>query len=132
MTGKIDVATFERIMESLPVEISFVDADDAVRYFNKDGNRIFPRPKGIIGRKVQNCHPKKSVERVEEILRGFKEGTLGEAEFWIQIKDRMIYIRYFPVRDEAGKYIGCLEVTQDVTRIRQLKGEKRLLHEKPG
>jgi len=132
MTGKIDAATFERIMEALPVENSFVDADDAVRYFNKNGNRLFPRPKGIVGKKVQNCHPKKSVGRVEEILKGFKEGTLGEAEFWIQMKDRMIYIRYFPVRDEGGKYIGCLEVTQDVTRIRQLKGEKRLLHQELG
>lgn len=132
MTGKIDAATFERIMEALPVELSFVDVDDAVRYFNKNGNRLFPRPKGIVGRKVQNCHPKKSVGRVEEILKGFKEGTLDEAEFWIQIKDRMIYIRYFPVRDEGGKYIGCLEVTQDVSRIRQLKGEKRLLRQDVG
>lgn len=114
-------------MESLPVEVSFVDADDVVRYFNKNGDRIFPRPKGVIGRKVQNCHPKKSLDRVEEILRKFKEGSLEEAEFWIQLGDRMVYIRYFPVKDAEGKYIGTLEVTQDVTRIRELKGEKRLL-----
>jgi len=129
VTGRIDVHTFERIMESLPVEISYVDADDVVRYFNKNGDRIFPRGKGVIGRKVQNCHPKKSVDKVQEILDGFKDGSLKEAEFWINIGPRMIYIRYFPVRDEDGRYMGVIEVTQDVTKIRQLEGEKRLLNE---
>ena len=129
MTGDLDAKTFERIMEALPVELSFVDAEDAVRYFNKNGDRIFPRPKGIIGRKVQNCHPRQSIDKVEEILNGFRNGSLDEAEFWIELKGRLVYIRYFPVKDEEGKYIGCLEVSQDVTRIRSLKGEKRLLHQ---
>ncbi len=129
MTGQIDAKTFERIMEALPVELSFVDKDDAVRYFNKNGDRIFPRPKGIIGKKVQNCHPRQSIDKVEEILTGFKKGSLDKAEFWIDLKGRLIYIRYLPVKDEQGQYIGCLEVSQDVTRIRSLKGEKRLLHQ---
>jgi len=127
MTGDIDSATFERIMESLPVELSFVDQDDVVRYFNKNGDRIFPRPKGVIGRKVQNCHPSKSIDRVEEILKGFKEGKLEVAEFWIQMGERKVYIRYFPVRNGEGKYIGCIEVSQDITEIQKIEGEKRLL-----
>ena len=129
MTGQLDVRTFERIMEALPVELSFVDAEDCVRYFNKNGDRIFPRSKGIVGRKVQKCHPSQSIGKVEEILTGFKDGTLDKAEFWIQAGPKMIFIRYFPVRDEEGKYLGCLEVTQDVTGIRELKGEKRLLRQ---
>lgn len=132
MTGELDARTFESILEAIPVEVSFVDTEDTVRYFNKNGDRVFPRPKGIIGRKVQNCHPKKSLARVEEILQGFKDGSLDEAEFWIDLKGRKIYIRYVPVRDPEGTYIGCLEVTQDVTRIRELEGEKRLLSEEPG
>jgi PAS domain S-box-containing protein len=116
-------------MESLPVELSFVDAEDCVRYFNKNGDRIFPRPKGIVGKKVQNCHPSKSIDRVEEILEGFKAGELDKAEFWIQAGERMIFIRYFPVRGVGGEYLGCIEVTQDITEIRKLKGEKRLLRQ---
>jgi hypothetical protein len=132
LTGELDVRTFESILEAIPVEVSFVDTEDTVRYFNKNGDRVFPRPKGIIGRKVQNCHPKKSLARVEEILQGFKDGSLDQAEFWIDLNDRKIYIRYVPVHDQEGTYIGCLEVTQDVTRIRELEGEKRLLSEEPG
>ena len=117
------------MMESLPVELSFVDAEDCVRYFNKNGDRIFPRPKGIVGKKVQNCHPSKSIDRVEEILEGLKAGSLDKAEFWIQAGERMVFIRYFPVRAEGGEYLGCIEVTQDITEIRKLKGEKRLLRQ---
>jgi PAS domain S-box-containing protein len=135
MTGDIDTATFERIMETLPVEVSFVDADDVVRYFNKNGDRLFPRPKGVIGLKVQNCHPNKSIDKVEDILEGFKKGTLEVAEFWIQLGEQKVYIRYFPVKDAEGKYIGdaegkyigCLEVSQDITKIKEIEGEKRLL-----
>ncbi len=130
MTGKIDAATFERIMEALPVEISFVDADDAVRYFNKNGNRLFPRPKGIVGKKVQNCHPKKSVYIVDAILKAFKAGDKDTAEFWIEIERKFIYIRYFAVRDGDGNYLGTLEVTQDIKPIQEIRGQKRLLDEK--
>lgn len=119
--------TIESIFEALPIEISFVDADDTVRYFNKGMNRIFPRPDSVAGKKVQDCHPQKSLDKVEEILKGFKAGTLDKAEFWINLRGKMIYIRYFPVKDKEGNYIGCIEAAQDITDIRKLEGEKRLL-----
>ena len=127
MTGKLDDDTLECVLNSLPVEMSFVDAGDRVRYFNKNGDRIFPRSPGVLGKRVQNCHPKESLARVEEILDGFKKGTLDKAEFWINFKGMKVLIRYFPVRDRQGNYLGCLEVTEDITRIQKLEGEKRLL-----
>jgi len=117
----------EAMLDSLPVEISFVDKDDKVRYFNKNGKRIFPRPRAIIGRKVQDCHPKKSVHIVNKLLEDLKNKKRYFAEFWIDLKDRKVYIRYFAVRDPTGEYLGCLEVTQDITDIQKIKGEKRLL-----
>ncbi|MFH1285055.1 MAG: PAS domain-containing protein, partial [Candidatus Micrarchaeota archaeon] len=96
-------------------------------YFNKGEKRdIFPRSPVVIGRKVQQCHPPKSLDKVNAILSGFKSGKLNEAEFWIDLKEKKIYIRYFAVRDEAGGYLGCLEVSQDITKIQKLEGEKRL------
>jgi hypothetical protein len=131
MIENISYGVLERILDTLPVEISFVDKDDVVRYFNKEGKReIFPRLKTVIGMKVQNCHPKESVHKVEEILNDFKSGKRDVAEFWINLEEggRKIYIRYFPVFDKEGKsYLGCLEVTQDITKIQKLEGEKRLL-----
>jgi len=117
----------EAIVDTLPVEISFVDKDDTVRYFNKEGRRIFPRSRAIIGRKVQNCHPQKSLHVVNRILDDFRNKKRDSAEFWIDLKGRKIYIRYFAVRDAGGNYLGCLEVTQDITDIQKIKGEKRLL-----
>lgn len=117
----------EAIVDTLPVEISFVDKDDTVRYFNKEGKRIFPRSRAIIGRKVQNCHPQKSLHVVNRILDDFRNKKRDSAEFWIDLKGRKIYIRYFAVRDAGGNYLGCLEVTQDITDIQKIKGEKRLL-----
>ncbi len=117
----------EAILESLPVDITFVDSDDTVRYYNRDGKRIFVRTPAVIGRKVQNCHPPKSLAPVNQILSEFKSGKREAAEFWIQVKDRMVFIRYFPVRDRDGKYLGCLEVSEDITEIKKLEGEKRLL-----
>lgn len=127
MTGKLDEDTLGCVLDALPVEMSFVDAEDRVRYFNKNGNRIFPRTPGMLGRRVQDCHPKKSLARVEEILKGFRDGTLDSAEFWIDLKGMKVLIRYFPVRDKQGRYLGCLEVSEDITRIQTLEGEKRLL-----
>jgi len=119
--------TLEAILDALPVEISFVDEDDVVRYFNKDGDRIFPRPRSVLGRKVQNCHPKESVHKVQQILDEMKAGTRDVAEFWIDLKGMKVYIRYFAVRDSDGRYLGCLEVSQDITDIQKIEGEKRLL-----
>jgi len=114
-------------LDALPVVISFVDEDDVVRYFNKDGDRIFPRPRSVLGRKVQNCHPKESVHKVQQILDEMKAGTRDVAEFWIDLKGMKVYIRYFAVRDSDGRYLGCLEVSQDITDIQKIEGEKRLL-----
>ncbi|MDH5713904.1 MAG: PAS domain-containing protein, partial [Candidatus Bathyarchaeota archaeon] len=117
----------QAILDALPVEISFVDKDDKVRYFSKEGRRIFPRTRAIIGRKVQNCHPQKSIHVVNKILDDFKNKRRDSAEFWINLKGRKIYIRYFAVRDAKESYLGCLEATQDITDIQTVKGEKRLL-----
>jgi len=115
------------MLTRLPVDISFVDDRDTVRYYSANKDRVFPRSPGIIGRTVQNCHPPASVEVVNKILAAFKSGARDEAEFWIETGGKFIHIRYFAVRDAAGRYRGCLEVSQDVTRIRDLQGEKRLL-----
>ena len=111
------------ILNTLPVELSFVDEDDTVRYFSHEhGEKIFPRTRGVIGMKVQNCHPQKSVHVVNRILADFKAGTREVAEFWIEMGGRFLHIRYWPVRDPAGDYLGCLEIVQDVTGIRALTG----------
>jgi uncharacterized protein len=118
------------ILNTLPVEISFVDKDDTVRYFShENGQKIFPRTRGAIGMAVQNCHPQKSVHLVNRILADFKAGSRTAAEFWIEMGGRFIHIRYFPVRSPEGQYLGTLEVVQDVAGIRALTGERRLLAE---
>jgi len=126
-TGALSKAEVETILDSLPVDISFVDKEDRVKYFNKAGKRIFVRTKAVIGRKVQLCHPKKSIQVVNKIIEAFKTGKKDAAEFWIQMSNRLIYIRYLAVRDKNGKYLGTLEVTQDITDIKKIEGEKRLL-----
>lgn len=125
-TGSLSVEELEGVFNNLPVDVTFVDGQDKVRFYS-EADRIFVRTKAVIGRSVQQCHPEKSVHKVNEILEGFKAGTMDKAEFWINMKDRLIYIRYFPVRDKDGKYMGCLEVTQDITDIKKIEGEKRLL-----
>jgi PAS domain S-box-containing protein len=117
----------EAMLDTMPIEISFVDENDEVRYFNKNGDRIFPRPRSIVGKNVQQCHPPKSVHKVLQILEAFKKGEKDVAEFWINLKGRQIFIRYFPVRDKDEKYLGTLEVSQEITDIKKIKGEKRLL-----
>jgi len=117
----------EGILEAIPVEISFVDENDLVKLWNKHETRIFQRPLSVIGKSVQNCHPKQSVDKVNQILSDFKSGRKDSAEFWINLGERKVYIRYFAVRDKAGRYLGTLEATQDITEIKQIEGEKRLL-----
>ena len=117
----------ESMLNSIPVEISFVDENDEVSYFNRNGDRIFPRPRSVIGKKVQQCHPRKSVHKVIEIIESFKSGKRDVANFWINLNGKLIYIRYFAVRDNNGKYLGTLEVSQDITDIKKIEGEKRLL-----
>lgn len=126
-TGKLSLEQVDMILRHLPVDISFVDAHGYVRYYSETQDRLFPRTPGAIGRHVTNCHPPKSVHMVEEILRAFSSGERDVAEFWIQMKGIFIHIRYFAVRNPAGAYLGCLEVSQDVTGIRALEGQRRLL-----
>jgi len=127
MKGKVSEDTLAILLDALPFEFSFVDSDDRVQLFNKNGDRIFPRSESVIGLKVQNCHPHKSVDKVEQILEEMKAGERDNAEFWINLKDKKIQIRYFAVRGPEGKYLGCLEVSQDITEIQKLDGEKRLI-----
>jgi len=126
-TGSLTKEELEALLNSLPVDITFVDKDDTVKYFNKAEKRVFVRTKAIIGRKVQLCHPQKSIHVVNRILEDFKAGKKDVAEFWIPMNNRLIHIRYFAVRDTNGKYLGTLEVTQDITDIKKIEGEKRLL-----
>jgi len=115
------------ILEAIPVEISFVDEDALVKFWNKHETRIFKRPASVIGKSVQNCHPKQSVDKVNQILSDFKAGKRDSAEFWINLGEKKVYIRYFAVRDKTGRYLGTLEATQDITEMKRIEGEKRLL-----
>ncbi len=131
-SGVLFLSQLMHIMNSLPVELTFIDQDDTVRYFTENRERIFVRTRSVIGRKVQNCHPPQSVDRVEHILKAFKEGSRDRADFWINLQGRFIYIVFFAVRDQSGNYLGTLEVTQDITELRALKGERRLIDEETG
>ncbi len=125
--GYLNLKELDAMLRTLPFEITFVDADDRLRYFSKKDSMFFLRTKTVLGRKVSLCHPPGSVHLVERIIREFREGKRDVAEFWINMRGRKIYIRYFPVRDEEGNYLGTLEVVQDITDIQKLEGEKRLL-----
>jgi PAS domain S-box-containing protein len=126
-TGIIGEKEIELILDTLPVDITFVNRDDEVKYFNKLDTRIFKRTTSVIGLKVQNCHPKNSLDKVQQILDEFRAKKRNAAEFWINLDNRVIYIRYFPIYDNEDEYVGCLEVSQDITDIKEIKGEKRLL-----
>jgi hypothetical protein len=126
-TGALALEQLKAVFATLPVDVTFVDVDDRVRFFSEGKDRIFARPKAILGRLVQHCHPPSSVEVVERILSDFRSGRQGVAEFWIDLQGRFAHIRYFALRDEQGTYLGTLEVTQDLTRERSLQGERRLL-----
>jgi DUF438 domain-containing protein len=126
-TGSLTLEQIDLILRHLPADISFVGADERVKYYSATDDRIFPRSPGVIGRYVVNCHPRKSFDKVEKILTYFKEGKKDTATFWIQLNERFLLISYFAVRDDNGKFVGTLEVSQDVTEIRSLEGEQRLL-----
>ncbi|MBB6446967.1 hypothetical protein HNR53_003634 [Bacillus benzoevorans] len=126
-TGIVSLKQLETLLNHMPVDLTFIDENDVVRYFSHGKERIFARTKAVIGRTVQNCHPPQSVHVVEKLLEDFKSGTKDVEDFWINMGDKFIYIRYFAVRDEAGKYMGTLEFTQNVSEIRALEGEKRIL-----
>ncbi len=126
-TGKLTLAQIDMMFTHLPVEISFIDENNKVAYYSGTKERIFPRSPGVIGRSVLKCHPPKSLDKVNQILKAFKSGHKDHAEFWIEMAGKFLYIRYFAVRNEKGVYNGTLEVTQDVTNIRTLQGERKLV-----
>lgn len=126
-TGTLDAGMLELIFGNLPVDITYVDENDEVRFFSDPPHRIFPRTPAIIGRKVQNCHPQESVHMVERILEAFKSGEQEEASFRIKLKGQYVLIRYIALRDTEGAYRGVLEVSQEISGIQALVGEKRLL-----
>lgn len=126
-TGLLSLEQLNLMLLHLPVELSLVDENDEVKYYTGLEEKIFPRSPGVIGRKVQNCHPPKSLQMVQNILDSFRTGKKDVAEFWIEMNRRFIHIRYFAVRDSEKRYRGTLEVVQDVTEIRRLEGQKRLM-----
>ena len=117
----------EAIFDTLPLDVTYVDENDTVRYYSKHDERVFRRTPAVIGRQVQNCHPKDSLDKVTQVVSELKSGKRNVAEFWIDLKGRKVYIRYFAVHDKEGKYRGILEVTQDITDIQKIEGQKRLL-----
>jgi DUF438 domain-containing protein len=126
-SGTLSFEQLLGIFRTLPVDITFVDREDRVTFFSEGPERVFARSRAIIGREVKHCHPPKSVHVVERIVEDFRAGRQSVAEFWIDLHGKFVHIRYFAVRDEAGAYLGTLEVTQDLTRLRALEGERRLL-----
>ncbi len=127
MLETLSTETLEAIFDTLPVDITFVDDADTVRYYSRGDKRIFKRSPAVIGRKVQDCHPRESLHKVNQVVSDLKEGGKDVAEFWIDLKGRKIYIRYFAVKDKDGRYIGTLEVSQDITDIQKIEGERRLV-----
>jgi DUF438 domain-containing protein len=125
--GSLTLTQLNAIFSILPVDLTFVDANDRVRFISEGPDRVFIRPKTIIGRKVQHCHPAESLDKVERILSDFKSGKERIADFWLNFQGRFVFIRYFALHDEHKNYMGTLEVTQDLTRERALVGERRLL-----
>lgn len=110
-----------------PLDLTFVDAEDRVAFFSEGPDRIFARCKAIIGRKVQHCHPPRSADTANKILEDFRSGRQNVAEFWINFQGKFAHIRYFAVRNAEGKYLGTVELTQDLAPLRQISGERRLL-----
>ena len=126
-TGVLSFEEILMVFNTLPVDMTFVDENNKVNYFTRPKDRIFPRSPAIIGRDVQKCHPPESVHVVNEILDSFRSGKENSATFWIQMKDKKILIQYFALRNAGGEYRGTLEVSQDITGIIKLEGERRLL-----
>jgi DUF438 domain-containing protein len=131
--GELKDTILQSMMETIPIEFSVLDADDTVVAWNKHDSRIFKRPTAVLGRNVRDCHPKKSLDKVEQIIKEMKEGTRDKAQFWIDLPIgpndtiQKVLIEYYALRDTSGAYLGCLEASQNVSEIQSLKGQKRLL-----
>ncbi len=126
-SGSFTVSELMAILNTAPVDMTFVDRNDKVKYFTQGNHRIFPRSRSIINRDVRLCHPPGSVDIVEKIIEDFRSGKESHAPFWIQMKGKFILIEYYALRDEKGEYLGTLEVSQDLTNARKLEGERRIL-----
>lgn len=131
-TGALTPEQINLVLKHLPIDVTFIDETDTVRYYSQGPDRIFDRTPAIIGRKVQNCHPPQSVHVVNRLLETFRNGERDVAEFWIQMGPKFVHIRYYAVRDGEGRYRGTIEVTQDIAPLRALEGERRLLDEALG
>jgi DUF438 domain-containing protein len=128
-TGALTPEQLSMMLTTLPLDIAYVDENDAVLFYSETRDRIFRRTPAVIGRKVQNCHPPASVHKVVKILEDFRAGKRDKAEFWIQMNGKFIHISYYAIREAQGTYRGTLEVTQDLTHLREIQGEKRLLED---
>lgn len=126
-TGILTQQELEYMFSTMPVDITFIDRDDTVKFFSNNADRIFARTKAVIGRTVQNCHPPASVQIVNKMLEDFKSGKKDHEDFWIKMGDLYVYIRYFAIRDSKGEYLGTMEVTQNIKPIQEILGEKRLM-----
>jgi len=135
MIGELSKEMINVMLETIPFEFSIVDSDDKVLAWNRHDTRLFKRPKGVMGKDIRNCHPTKSLHMVEKIVQEMKDGTRDKARFWIDLrlgesdKKNKILIEYYALRNSDGKYLGCMEVSKDITEIQEIKGEKRLLEE---
>jgi len=133
MIGILEKEELNAILETLPVEFSVIDKNDNVLAWNKHTTRIFKRPESVLGNNVRNCHPKKSLQKVEQIINEMKSGKRETAEFWIDLpigvkgEKHKVLIKYFALRDKDNNYLGCLEASQDIERMKKIKGEKRLV-----
>lgn len=126
--GYMSVEQVNLLLKTMPLDLTYVDENDKVIFYNRGEERLFPRSAGVIGREVKFCHPPKSVGTVLKILEEFRNGSKNEAAFWINYKGRLIYIRYFAVRDAQKNYKGVIEMSQDITDIKKIEGENRLLN----
>jgi len=124
--GHLSTIEVNAIMNTLPFDMTFVDANDRVKYVSQGKERIFDRPASVIGRPVHLCHPPQSVHVVMSIVEDLRSGKKDHEDFWINFRGKFVFIRYYAVRGEAGEYLGCIEVTQEISEIRSLEGEKRL------
>jgi hypothetical protein len=133
MIGNLPDTIVKALIETIPLEFSVIDKNDKVLAWNKHETRIFKRPENVVGRDVRNCHPKKSLDKVEQILKEMKEGKRNKAQFWIDLplgehqEKQKVLIEYYALRDSSGSYVGCLEATQNIESLQKLTGEKRLL-----
>ena len=129
MNQHIEANILEAIFETLPFEVTYIDENDVVRYYSKGQQEVFIRTPETIGKNVRDCHPKKSLKKVNEVINELKSGGRDVADFWINLKRHKIYLRYFPVRDKVGKYLGIIEVIQDITEMPKITGQKRLIQD---